>query len=444
MAASWHYNDHSLVQTMNTPISNSILKVAALTTLLVPGSTGFADDPKNWSIAKTPPMGWNSWDCFATTVTESQTRAHIDVMADKLRKYGWQYIVVDIQWYEGGATGYDYRAGAKLEMDSNGRLQPAPNKFPSSADGSGFTELAAYAHKRGLKFGLHLMRGIARQAVAAKTPILGTRYSAADVADLKSVCLWNSDMYGVDMSKLGAQEYYNSVFRQYAAWGVDFVKVDDLSAPGYHQSEVEGIRKAIDASGRNMVLSTSPGDTPLQAGPHVSQNANMWRISNDFWDNWPELLAQFDRLNAWTPFRGPGHFPDADMLPLGVIQMGRAKTRFTPDEQVTLMSLWSIARSPLMLGADLTKLDEATLALITNEEVLRVNQASAGNRELFRRDGRFGWIADVPGSKSKYVGLFNTRVGATAVPVKVSELGLGQEVSVRDLCAKKALKPVVG
>ena len=367
-----------------------------------------ASEPPFWSWAKKPPMGWNSWDGFATTVTEEQTRAHADFMAQKLRRFGWQYIVVDIQWYEPQANGFDYRKDARLEMDTWGRLLPASNKFPSAAEGKGFKALADYMHHLGLKFGMHLMRGIPRQAVAAKTPIKGANVTAADIADTNSKCFWNGDMYGVDMSKPGAQEYYNSVFELYASWGLDFIKVDDLSAP-YHKPEIEAIRKAIDHAGRPIVFSTSPGGTPVAEGAHISEHANMWRISGDFWDNWPQLYSQFDRLRDWTPYRAPGHFPDADMLPLGVLQMSKNKTHFTPAEQYTLMSLWSIARSPLMIGADLTKLDNFTLSLLTNSEVLAVNQNSERGRELFHRDGFYGWMADVPGSPDKYVAVFNAR-----------------------------------
>jgi hypothetical protein len=386
-------------------------------------------------------MGWNSWDGFATTVTESQTRAQADFMAVNLQKHGWEYIVVDIQWYEPQATGFDYRKDAKLEMDGWGRLVPATNKFPSAMDGKGFKPLADYVHSLGLKFGVHLMRGIPRQAVVAKTPVKNTRFTAADIADTNSTCRWNGDMYGVDTSRAGGQEYYDSVFDQLAAWNVDFVKVDDLSRP-YHTGEIEAIRTAIDQTGRKMVFSTSPGATPVNQGEHVSQHANMWRISDDFWDAWPQLLAQFERLRNWTPFRAPGHFPDADMLPIGVLQMGKNKTHFTRDEQITLMSLWSIARSPLIIGADLTKLDDFTLSLLTNDEVLAVNQHSSNNRELFHRNGYYGWVADAPGGADKYLALFNTHAATesnTAVSVKLSELGFDPSVRVRDLWQNKDL-----
>jgi hypothetical protein len=426
---------------------NGIL-ILALAGLLGGLAVSPAAEPAYWSWAPTPPMGWNSWDGFATTVTEAQTRAQADFMAAHLLRYGWQYIVVDIQWYEPNATGFDYRKGAKLEMDSYGRLMPATKKFPSAMDGRGFKPLADYVHGLGLKFGLHLMRGVPRQAVDAKTAILGTSYTAADIADTKtdtnSVCQWNTDMLGVDMTKSGAQAYYNSVFEQFAAWGLDFVKVDDLSRP-YHSVEIEAIRRAIEQTGRPIVLSTSPGATPLADGEHVSTQANMWRISDDFWDDWKLLFDQFARVRDWTPFRGPGHWPDADMLPIGILQMGKNKTHFTHDEQITLMSLWSIARSPLMIGADLTKLDDFTVALLTNDEVLAVNQNSADNRQLFQRDGLCSWVADVPGSPDKYVALFNTgkrapKDGAVApVPLKLSELGFTGAGRIRDLWAQKDL-----
>jgi len=413
-----------------------------------------AADPAFWSWSDRPVMGWNSWDCFATTVTEAQTRAQAAVMKEQLSAHGWKLVTVDIQWYEPNATGFDYRADAKLTLDPWGRLIPATNKFPSAADGKGFKPLAKAMHRLGLKFGIHLMRGIPRQAVVAKLPIKGTRYTAADIADTNSRCGWNGDMYGVDMTKPGAQAYYDSVFALLASWKVDFVKVDDLSRP-YHEAEIEGIRQAIDSTGRKIVFSSSPGATPVSAGDHISTHANMWRISDDFWDSWPLLQAQFDRLRDWTPYRGPGHFPDADMLPLGVLQLGRANTHFTRDEQFTLLTLWSIARSPLIIGADLTKLDGFTRALLTNDEVIAVDQASADNHELLRREGFCVWVADIPNSPDKYLAVFNLRdhptIGSQAsehgefsatVPVALSELGFQRVKNIRNLWTHQDLGPV--
>jgi hypothetical protein len=288
------------------------------------------------------------------------------------------------------------------------------------------------------------MRGIPRQAVTENTPILGTKYKAADIADQTSVCRWNTDMYGVDMTKPGAQEYYNTRIQQYADWGVDFIKVDDLSRP-YHGPEIAAIRKAIDLTGRPIVFSTSPGDTPLEQSADISIHANMWRISGDFWDNWKSLLHQFDLCAKWASITGPGRYPDADMLPLGMIRQGKSMTHFTHDEQYTLLTLWSIFRSPLIYGGDLRKMDDFTLSLITNDEVLAVDQHSSGNHQLFNQNGQVAWIADVPGSSDKYVALFNTQdkkssadAGAP-VTIKLADAGFTGGVKVRDLWQQKDL-----
>jgi hypothetical protein len=429
-------------------ISTMLALAAPLLAGAAGSSAGESEQPPaflQWAVK--PPMGWNSWDCFGTTVTEEQVRAQTDFMAEKLAPHGWQYVVVDIQWYEPHAKGFNYRPNAKLVMDDWGRLWPATNRFPSAANGVGFKALADYVHGKGLKFGVHLLRGIPRQAVAQNTPVKGTTARAADIANTNSICAWNGDMYGVDMTKPGAQDYYNSVFDLLASWSVDFVKVDDISRP-YHrnEAETEAIRKAIDRTGRPMVLSLSPGETPLDAALHVVRHANMWRISDDFWDRWPALLEQFGRLRNWSGFCGPGHFPDADMLPLGVISKGK-HTRFTPDEQRTLMTLWCIARSPLIFGGDLRKMDDFTLSLITNDELIAVDQDSSGNHQLFRSEGLVAWVADAPNPPDKYVAVFNTRdataqaegAGGVKVPVKLADLGLSGDCRIRDLWQKADL-----
>lgn len=389
-------------------------------------------------LAPTPPMGWNSWDSFATTITEDQALENAKVMSRVLLPHGYTVFTVDIQWYEPGATGFDYRADAKLVLDPWGRLLPAINRFPSSANGAGFKPLGDKLHALGLKFGVHLMRGVPRQAADRNLPILGTPYHCGDIADRGSLCPWNPDMYGVDMKKPGAQAYYDSVFKLLAAWGVDYVKVDDMSRPYHeHAPEIEAVRKAIDASGRPMVLSLSPGETPLDAAAHVQRHANLWRISDDFWDSWPALNEQFGRLERWNPYRIPGCWPDADMLPLGTLDLGKRQSRFTPDEQRTMMTLWSIARSPLIMGGDLRKLDPATTALLTNDEVLAVNQKSAGNKPLFNTAGLVAWTAQAPGSKARYLALFNTREAEATVGVDLATLGVKGPVKARDLWARR-------
>lgn len=360
--------------------------------------------------ASTPPLGWNSWDCFGTTVTEQQVKEQADAMAKYLLPSGYNYLTVDIEWYEPESKGHSYDPKAILTMDEYGRLTPGLKKFPSAADGKGFKHLADYVHTKGLKFGIHIMRGIPRQAVEKNTPVLGTNVKAQDIAIKSSICAWNPDMYGVDATKPEGQAYYNSIVQMYADWGVDFIKCDDISRPydDVQKAEIEALRKAIDKTGRHILLSLSPGATPVKMGDHVMNHANMWRITDDFWDRWGLLSAMFERLDAWTPFRGPGHFPDADMLPIGIVEFNRP-THFTKNEQYTLMSLWAIGRSPLILGGDMTKLDDFTKEILTNPEMLKVNQQSTNNRQVSRDKNLIVWTADVPNSKDKYVALFNAQ-----------------------------------
>jgi hypothetical protein len=360
--------------------------------------------------ATTPPLGWNSWDCFGTTVTEQQIKEQADAMAKQLLPSGYKYLTVDIQWYEPESKGHSYAPNAALTMDEYGRLTPGLKKFPSAKDGKGFKHLADYVHSKGLKFGIHIMRGIPRQTVEKNTPVLGTKVRAKDIALTNSRCPWNPDMYGVDATKPEGQAYYNSIIQMYADWGVDYIKIDDISRPydNVQKAEIEAMRKAIDKTKRPIILSLSPGATPVAAGEHVASHANMWRITDDFWDRWGLLLNMFERFDAWTPYRGPGHFPDGDMLPIGIVEFKRP-TNFTKNEQYTLMSLWAIARSPLIFGGDMTKLDDFTKEMLTNPEMLKVNQQSTNNRQVSRDKNLVVWTADVPKSKDKYVALFNAQ-----------------------------------
>jgi len=388
-------------------------------------------------LAPTPPMGWNSWNSFATTITEAEALETATIMRDRLLPAGYSIFTIDIQWYEPGATGYAYRSDAVPVLDGYGRLQPDPKRFPSAADGRGFRAIADRVHAMGLQFGIHLMRGIPREAVRRNLPILGTRYHAQDIADRTSICSWNGDMYGVDMRHPAGQAYYDSVFAQYADWGVDLVKMDDMSRPyDAHAPEIEAASKAIARSGRPILLSLSPGETPLASADHVRAHAQMWRISDDFWDEWPLLDAQFVRLENWQRFAGPGRWPDADMLPLGRLALGQRDTKFTPAEQRTVMTLWSIARSPLIMGGDLRHLDAATLALLINPEVIAVNQASSGNRPVHVQDGMRAWTARSPGG-STYLALFNPGSKPARPGVDLRWLNLRGPVRVRDLWARR-------
>jgi alpha-galactosidase len=371
--------------------------------------------------AKTPPMGWNSWDCYGPTVVESEVKANADYMAKNLKKYGWEYIVVDIRWYvENDKAGGYNESDPKFVIDEYGRLTPALNRFPSAANGKGFKPLADYIHSKGLKFGIHMMRGIPVIAVNKNTPILGNEAKAQDIYSPEGQCVWLRDMYTIIAGKPGAQEYYNSVFQLYASWGLDFVKVDDLSG---RTKEIEMVRKAIDNCGRPIVISISPGGDRPETIEFLKNNVNMFRTSNDFWDNWLQLKNQFAILERWIGLGVPGCYPDGDMLPLGKIGLRaeRGEPRwsgFTKNEQYTLMTLFSVFRSPLMFGGDLPGNDEFTLSLITNKDVLNVNQNSANGKQLFRENDLIAWTADDPKTGDKYLALFNATDQQSIVPGK--------------------------
>ncbi|WP_423065536.1 glycoside hydrolase family 27 protein [Devosia sp. CN2-171] len=383
-------------------------------------------------LAPTPPMGWNSWNSFATTITEAQALETAAIMAEKLLPFGYDVFTIDIQWYEPEAKSYTYNSKPVPTMDGYGRVTPALNRFPSAANSVGFAEIARKVHGLGLKFGIHIMRGIPRLAVEQNLPVLGTEVRARDIADTTSICSWNPDMYGVDMTKPDAQAYYDSIFALYASWGVDFIKMDDMSRPyDARAAEIEAAHLGIVASGRPMALSLSPGETPVLRGEHVSRFAQLWRISDDFWDDWKLLEEQFVRLENWNPWRKPGAWPDADMLPLGRLALGDRDTRFTPAEQKTVMTLWAIARSPLIMGGDLRHLDKATLSLLTNREVLAVNQSSTDNQPHFVMDGTRVWTAKAENGDT-YLALFNTGKADREVGFRFATLGIA-EAEVADL-----------
>jgi alpha-galactosidase len=396
----------------------------------------------NGAVATTPPMGWNSWDCYGTTVTEAEVKANADYMAKHLKQHGWRYIVVDIQWSEQHPKSHGYREDADLAMDQYGRLIPAANRFPSSAGGRGFKPLADYVHSLGLEFGIHIMRGIPRKAVKANLAVEGGAARAASIANVHSLCPWNSDMYGVDLSRPGAQAYYDSIVKMYAAWGVDFIKADDIARPA-HREEIAALHHAIQKTGRTIVLSLSPGPAMVKDAAFLQENANMWRISDDFWDDWKALRLNFILMSIWSGAGRPGAWPDADMLPLGRIGIRAERgdprmTRFTRAEQKTLMSLWAIAQSPLMFGGDLPSNDEFTLSLLTNDEVLAVNQKGAHGQAVAEAGDSVIWAADAAGANAKYIAVFNVGDKETIlVHVDFRAFHLPSKCTVRDLWERK-------
>ncbi len=427
-----------------TPRRAGSIAAAPVACLLVALACPAGSAAQSPGLAPTPPMGWNSWDSYGTTVREEQVKANADAMAAKLAPFGWRYVVVDIQWYQPTAQGHEYQPGARLAMDAYGRLLPAENKFPSAANAAGFKPLADYVHARGLKFGIHIMRGIPRQAVQANVPILGTAFHARDIADTTNGCRWNPDMWGVDVTRPGGQAYYDAIARLYASWGVDFVKADDMGDHKFQPAEIAALRRALDRSGRRIVLSISPGPAPLDQAKFFAGHAQMWRISDDFWDDWRLVRKQFDYARDWAPHVGAGNtWPDADMLPFGRLRITDAAgkgsaSHLTADEQRTVMTLWSIFRSPLIFGGDLPTLDSATLALVANREVLAVNQHGRSPRQVVERPGLRVWRSSAPNG-GDYVAVFNLNDTAQTIELSWTDVGLGAGTRpVRDLWARQS------
>jgi alpha-galactosidase len=390
-----------------------------------------------------PPMGWNSWDCFGTSVTEDEVVANAEFMAEHLLASGWDTIVVDIQWYEPTARAGGYNHDAPVELDAWGRPLPATNRFPSAANGAGFAPLARRIHDLGLKFGLHIMRGIPRRAVERALPIWGSDYSAADVADLDSTCDWNDDNYGLDHSKPGAQAYYDSLLSLFASWQVDYVKVDDMVGP-FHVDEIAAFSLAAQKTDREMVISLSPGRfLSTEHAPHLREHSDLWRISADLWDDWEDIRGQFDRLAMWAPHVGEGKWGDADMLPLGRIGIRAERgpdrqSLLTADEAQTMLTLWIMARSPLMFGGDLPSTDPVTLGMITNSAVLEILRSSEGNHEVMRNDGLAVWVADSVDDDRRYVAVFNIDDAPLDVDIPRSSVGIRSDLPLTELWTGEA------
>lgn len=399
-------------------------------------------------------MGWNSWDSYGRTLNEESIKANARWMAQHLKKFGWQYVVVDEGWYLSNLSADGKVQQVGYQMDAYGRYVPVPARFPSAGKDFSFKPLADYLHSLGLKFGIHIIRGIPKDAVLKNLPIADSAFHAADAADTSDLCPWNGYNYGLNTSHPAAQAYYDSLTRQYAAWAVDFIKVDCIADHPYKGAEIRMFSEAIARSGRPMVLSLSPGPTAIQKRDEVFKYSQMWRISDDIWDVWysdknfPQgVKNQFARAALWAGVARPGHWPDADMLPIGSLRpvagWGEPReTRLTHDEQRTLMTLWCIFRSPLIMGGNLLRADAWTTSLLTNREVLAVNQHSLENRPVIDTDNVVCWTAKSTDGRGTYVAIFNLSDTSQKVHYQWKDLGLTTaSYNLRDLWEHTDLPP---
>lgn len=403
--------------------------------------------PIDKSLAIKPPMGWNSWNCLGWGANEMEVKASAEYMSKNLKHLGYEYIVIDMLWYgDSAASNFESFVHETIPtkphyaLDEYGRLLPDPVKYPSSVNGKGFKPLADYIHSLGLKFGVHLQRGIPWQTADENRTIKGTDIGAGTIAQPDEGCVWYDGFYGVDMTKPGAQEYYNSVFELLAKWGVDFVKADDI----VNIPELVGISKASRISGREIVLSVVPENIPYDV---LRENVHMSRTGADFWDVWQMLKVGFPVAAKAVKESKPGFWPDLDMLPIG--KLGIKISYKGPDPRIsnlneeelhTLLSLWYISRMPLMIGGYLPETDQLAFELLTNEEALAVNRTSENPRQIKFKNAVIIWAADIQDSEDKYLAFFNQWESKEPVDIKVQfeQLGLskGVEYMVRDLWGK--------
>jgi hypothetical protein len=393
---------------------------------------GQEPDFRRWAL--TPPRGWNSWDCYYSSVNEQITMQNAAYMKEHLLDYGWEYVVVDIRWYCNhpslGAGTYNQKGTQDYVLDEYGRYLPSPIRFPSAmvnGKNQGFKAMADAIHAMGMKFGIHIMRGVPTTVVQnpTKYSLKGADCSTdakkrniwAQVCNgTSSPCTWLKDNALVRNNSYG-QLYYNSIIDLYAEWGVDFIKVDDMSRP-FYSDEIQMIRNAIDQCGRPIVLSLSPGKTQYEYADECLRTANQWRMMDDLWDNWNHVSAVFNVAHAWEKVTRPGNFADCDMLPLGQIAMtvgdsgytgaqsGRW-TNLTKDEQYTMMTLWGICHSPLFFGGEMTKNDDFTNSLLTNRDMLDMNAYGVDAHEV-RNDGtgNIVWTSLDPKDGTRYLAMF--------------------------------------
>ncbi|CAN0929332.1 unnamed protein product [Linum grandiflorum] len=398
-----------------------------------------------------PPRGWNSYDSFCWTISEQEFLQSAAVVSQRLLPHGYEYVVVDFLWYRKLEPGASTNSRGFDVIDEWGRVVPDPGRWPSSEGGEGFSKVAEMVHSMGLKFGIHIMRGISVQAYDANSPILdiskgaayeedGRKWTARDIGIKEKVCGWMPEGFmSVNTSLGAAKAFLTSIHHQYAAeWNVDFIKHDCVFGDDLSLDEITFVSQILKQADHPVTYSLSPGTsvTPSMA-KQISGLANMYRITADDWDSWRDVSSHFNVTRDFADAEmigGSGlqgkSWPDLDMLPLGWLtdpdsNVGpHRQSWLTPDEQRTQMTLWSMAKSPLMFGGDVRKLDNATFDIITHPVLLEIDHFSSNNSEFPLAAGGFrSWIATGRAGEI-YLAFFNlnsTEKNAK-VSVKVSEI----------------------
>ena len=406
-----------------TGMAALVLATGAIAQITGVPSGGPAAPVRNAAGKLVPPMGWNSYTGYSIAVTEAELLKNIDFLSEKLLSYGYDTVTVDNGWFLSGQG-----EGVSIKLDAYGRPDSHEHFFPH---GLKFT--IDHAHTKGIKFGIWLLRGINRRAVEENLPVEGTSYHMQDIVNMKSTCPWAAAPwwnYGVDMTKPGAQEYYDGLVRKYADMGVDFIKFDDIVP---NPIEVDAVVKAIAKCGRQIVLSLSPGDDIKIEHSAAYMKANMVRITSDIWDNRGSLEGAFRRWENMQAYDGPtvGSWLDMDMICFGrltVTDKGGRDCQFTPNQKRTFMVQRAMASSPLMLGGVLYSMDDFSMSLFTHPDILRCDQNGVIG-QLVHRDGKTDvWETPEHGNdKNGWIGIFNRDDKPVTVEMALKDLGLNAD-----------------
>lgn len=366
-------------------------------------------------FAPTPPLGYNSFDSYRSKLTEEKAFALIDVMAEKYLPFGYNYFVMDAGWY----SAYIPEKHDDLGLESFGLCVVHQPYFPN-----GIKALIDHAHEKGLKFGVWLMRGIPREAVELNLPIPGTNYFANDIANTSDTCVWSSMNYGVDMTKPGAQDYYDNMINTLGSWGIDFLKVDDVVP---NPKEIVAIANAIEKNGNKIIFSLSPGDVHHMSHLNYYKRANMLRITRDIWDNPLSIEKGFFAWEEFQGVSGPGFWPDLDMIPFGRLDLVNEDARqsdFNDHQMRTFIAQRALAASPLIIGGDLLTMDDFSYSLLTNEEMLACNQNGVMGVNVYRAGNVDVWLTPHKTDPGKgWIGIFNRSKTDRKVELSKRDLG---------------------
>lgn len=397
-------------------------------------------------LERTPILGWSSWSFLRKDPTAENILAQARALrASGLQSLGYHYINLDDFWYQcPGSQGPN--------VDPYGRWVTDPSRFPPQGDTNGIQVVADSLHRIGMKFGIYVTPGISKQAVAKNTPIKGTSYTAAQIAE-PSVTEANYNCKGmvrIDYSKPGAQAFINSWVDMLAGWGVDYIKIDGMS--NNNAPDVEAWSKAIRQSGRPIILDVTQGSYTQALAPTLMKYADQWEFAPDVecyrcekngssypLTSWKDIAKRFDYVAAWQPYAGSGRFNDYDSIEIG----NGDNDGLTPAERETQLSLWSLGSAPLLLGVDLTHMDHGDLQkYLKNTAVLAVDQDAIAAKRVMNT-GNQQVFAKVEPNGDAIVGLFNIGGDAENITIQASAVGLAPSkhgYSLRNLWTGKKKK----